>query len=80
LRRDKERHRRRAQDRTMSIRRDSLVDKVMKGHPATIRVFLDFKLGCVGCPIGCFHTVEDACREHGIGAGEFLTALRASAA
>jgi hybrid cluster-associated redox disulfide protein len=64
----------------MSIRRDSLVDKVMKGHPATIRVFLDFKLGCVGCPIACFHTVDDACREHGICSDEFLAALRADAA
>jgi hybrid cluster-associated redox disulfide protein len=62
----------------MSIRHDSLVDTVMQGRPATIRVFLDFKLGCVGCPIACFHTVEDACREHGIGSGDFLAALRAS--
>jgi hybrid cluster-associated redox disulfide protein len=61
----------------MSIRKDSLVDEVMRGYPATIRIFLNYKLGCVGCPIACYHTVDDACREHGIGADDFLAALRA---
>ena len=41
---------------------DLLVDDVMRQWPGTIRVFLDFKFMCVGCPIACFHSVEDACR------------------
>ena len=45
---------------------DDLVDDVMRGAPETIRVFLEFRMGCVGCPIACFHTVDDACREHGV--------------
>lgn len=53
-----------------------LVDEVMTRWPATIRVFLDFKLGCVGCPIASFHSVEDACREHGIDQASFVAALR----
>lgn len=57
-----------------------LVDDVMTRWPATIRVFLDFKLGCVGCPIASFHSVDDACREHDIDAGSFMTALRGAAA
>ena len=36
---------------------DDLVDEVMRSHPTTIRIFLDFKMGCVGCPIACFHTL-----------------------
>src|SRR5215475_5978631 len=60
----------------MPIEFDDLVDEVMRGHPATIRVFLDFKMGCVGCPIATFHTVDDACGEHGIDREVFLTALR----
>jgi hybrid cluster-associated redox disulfide protein len=56
-----------------------LVDDVMSRWPATIRVFLDHKMGCVGCPIGSFHAVDDACREHGIAPDEFLSALRAAA-
>jgi hybrid cluster-associated redox disulfide protein len=48
----------------MFIADDDLVDEVMRGAPRTIRVFLAFQMGCVGCPLACFHTVADACREH----------------
>ena len=35
----------------MPIRSHLLVEDVMSRWPATIRVFLDFRMGCVGCPI-----------------------------
>jgi hybrid cluster-associated redox disulfide protein len=60
----------------MFINYDTLVDDVMEVWPVTIRVFLDFRFGCVGCPIATFHTVDDACREHGIEREVFLQALR----
>jgi hybrid cluster-associated redox disulfide protein len=60
----------------MPIGFDDPVDDVMSGAPATIRVFLAFRMGCVGCPIACFHTVNDACREHGVDRNAFLDALR----
>jgi hybrid cluster-associated redox disulfide protein len=60
----------------MPIEFDDLVDEVMRSCPTTIRIFLDFKMGCVGCPIACFHTVDDACAEHGIDREAFLNALR----
>ena len=56
-----------------------LVDDVMRGSPKTIRVFLQFKMGCVGCPIATFHTVDDACREHEIDSKKFLQARSACA-
>lgn len=59
----------------MPIGFDDLVDDVMRGSE-TIRVFLQFRMGCVGCPIACFHTVDDACREHGVDREVFLNALR----
>ena len=60
----------------MPIGFDDIVGEVMTVRPATIRVFLDFRMGCVGCPISAFHTVDDACMEHGVDRDEFLTALR----
>ena len=60
----------------MRIGADTLVDDVMRRYPATIRTFLDHKMACVGCPIACFHTVEDACREHGIETIGLLAALQ----
>jgi len=60
-----------------AITPDLLVDDVMRRWPVAIRVFLDFKFMCVGCPIACFHTVEDACREHKADLDAFLQALNA---
>jgi hybrid cluster-associated redox disulfide protein len=55
------------------------VDEVMQRWPSTIRVFLDFSMHCVGCPIATFHSVEEACREHGIDLALFLRRLQAAA-
>ena len=63
----------------MPIGFDDIVGEVMDARPATIRVFLDFRMGCVGCPIATFHSVDDACKEHGVDRDKFLAALRASA-
>jgi len=64
----------------MAIDSYLLVDVVMRRWPTTIRVFLNFKLGCVGCPIASFHSVDDACREHGIDQMSFMAALRGAVA
>lgn len=58
---------------------DMMVDQVMNRWPASIRVFIDFKMGCVGCPIAAFHSVDDASREHRIDGAAFLAALQAAA-
>ena len=49
-----------------AYRTTTLVDDIMRRWPATIRVFLDYRTQCVGCPIACFHTVDDACCEHAL--------------
>jgi hybrid cluster-associated redox disulfide protein len=63
----------------MLIGFDDMVDDVMRGTPETIRVFLEFRMRCVGCPIACFHTVDDAAHEHGVDRDAFLKALCACA-
>jgi hybrid cluster-associated redox disulfide protein len=63
----------------MPIGFDDPVDQVMSGTPETIGVFLQFGMRCVGCPIACFHTVDDACREHGVDRDAFFKALSACA-
>ena len=55
---------------------DHLADDVMRQWPATIKSFLEFKMKCVGCPIGRFHTIADTCREHHVDLGRFLDRLR----
>lgn len=64
----------------MTIETTHSVDEVMERWPATIRVFLNHRMRCIGCPIACFHTVDDACREHKVDQAAFLAELRAAAA
>lgn len=42
------------------------VDEIMRRWPSTIRVFISNRMLCIGCPIGVFHTVKDACDAHGL--------------
>ena len=55
---------------------DMTVEQVMNRWPDSIRVFLDFKMSCVGCPIASFHSVDEASREHQIDGSAFVAALR----
>jgi hybrid cluster-associated redox disulfide protein len=40
------------------------VSEIMRRWPATMRLFIDRRLLCVGCPIAPFHTLTDVAREH----------------
>jgi hybrid cluster-associated redox disulfide protein len=54
---------------------DMLIDDVMRAWPRTIRVLMRRRMLCIGCPIGVFHTVADACRAHEVDQGDFLGEL-----
>ena len=45
---------------------DLSLAEIMSGWPSTIRLFLDKRMHCVGCPIAPFHTLVDAAEEHGL--------------
>lgn len=51
------------------------VHEIMLTWPDAIRVFIDWNLHCVGCPIATFHTLRDAAREHGIEADGLIAAV-----
>ena len=53
-------------DETMSM------DEIMRIWPAAIRIILRHHMLCVGCPVAPFHTVSDACREHGVDKSIFV--------
>lgn len=52
---------------------DLSLEEIMSRWPGTIRMFLDRRMHCVGCPIAPFHTLVEAAEEHGLE----LTALMA---
>ncbi len=45
---------------------DMPIDAVMRRWPATMEVMMRHRMLCIGCPIGAFHTVNEACDEHGL--------------
>jgi hybrid cluster-associated redox disulfide protein len=55
------------------------VEEVMRRWPSTVRVFLNFGMNCVGCPISTFHSVDEACGEHHVNLQIFLGRLGAAA-
>jgi hybrid cluster-associated redox disulfide protein len=55
-----------------------LIDDVMRTWPRTIRVLMRRRMLCIGCPIGVFHTVADACKAHEIDEEDLLGELAAA--
>ena len=51
------------------------VDALMRRWPPTIRVVLRYGMLCVGCPIGRFHTIAEACRAHQVNESRFAQEL-----
>jgi hybrid cluster-associated redox disulfide protein len=43
---------------------DMSVKEIMDRWPSTVPLFIRNGLKCPGCPIGPFHTLDDAAREH----------------
>ena len=57
---------------------DLPVSEIMRRWPATIGVFIDFGMHCVGCPIGVFHTLLEAAEEHRIGFDKLVAEVSAA--
>ncbi len=55
---------------------DLELNVLMNNWPETISVFLRHHMLCVGCTIGPFHTVIDACREYDLDEEAFRKELR----
>lgn len=57
---------------------DLRVSEIMTRWPQTIRVFIDLKMHCVGCPIGVFHTLVDAAEEHALDLDRLVAEIAAA--
>lgn len=54
---------------------DLPLSELMSRWPKTIAVFNRHKMLCVGCLIGPFHTIVDACAEYGLDEDTFVAEL-----
>lgn len=58
---------------------DLPLSEMMTRWPQTVPVFLRHKMLCVGCLIGPFHTIVDACAEYHLDQDAFIAELMAAA-
>jgi hybrid cluster-associated redox disulfide protein len=56
-----------------------LVTDVLAAHPAAARVFIERRMGCVGCAFAPFETVAEVARVYGIEPGDLARVLTAPA-
>ena len=67
--------------RTEGRNRMSLIDKtiliseILAKYPQTAQVFLKYQMHCVACLVAPFHTLADACLEHGLDEDAFRADL-----
>jgi hybrid cluster-associated redox disulfide protein len=54
---------------------DMPIETVMRRWPETIPILVRHRMLCVGCPIGGFHTIPEACEEHEIDETAFVDEL-----
>jgi hybrid cluster-associated redox disulfide protein len=59
----------------MKLNGKTTVSELMKQHPSVIAVFIERKLGCVGCPTEAFHTLEDVAHMNGLELNHLLEDL-----
>lgn len=52
------------------------LSEIMRKWPQTVPVFLRHRMHCVGCRIGPFHTIGDACAEYGLDEAAFRREIR----
>ncbi|QKV18645.1 DUF1858 domain-containing protein [Oricola thermophila] len=57
---------------------DTSMDDIMRQWPQTIAVLIRHGMLCIGCPIATFHTVAEACDEHGVDEETFVRELAAA--
>jgi hybrid cluster-associated redox disulfide protein len=56
--------------------RDLTLSDIMRTWPQTVPVFLRHGMHCVGCRIGPFHTIADACAEYHLDEAVFVAELQ----
>lgn len=42
------------------------IGEIVQQHPETIPVFMSYGLGCIGCAVAQFETLEEGATSHGI--------------
>jgi len=55
------------------------IQEIVESNPETIQIFGEFGMGCIGCAMANFETVEEGAMAHGINIDELMKALNEKA-
>jgi len=59
----------------MTINKDMSLLECVQNYPDTIPVFMNAGMGCLGCAVAHFETIEQGASAHGIDVDELMAAL-----
>ncbi|HNZ61179.1 MAG TPA: DUF1858 domain-containing protein [Methanofastidiosum sp.] len=62
----------------MLITKDMSIGDIVDQYPETVSVFISHGLGCIGCAIAQFETLEEGAMAHGIDVEALLKDLNKS--
>ncbi len=57
------------------IQKDIKIRELLEKHPDSARVFSAYGIGCIGCALAQFETVEQGLNAHGINVDDFMKDL-----
>jgi hybrid cluster-associated redox disulfide protein len=60
------------------ITKDMSIGEIVEEYPETVPVFMSHGLGCIGCAIAQFETLEEGAMAHGIDVEALLQDLNKS--
>ncbi len=59
------------------ITKDMSIVEVAESYPDTLMVFMQYGMGCVGCALASFETVEEGALVHGLDVDQLVADLNA---
>jgi hybrid cluster-associated redox disulfide protein len=48
------------------IKKTDKIGNILSKHPESSTILFEAGLGCIGCPMMSFETIEQGCRAHGM--------------
>ena len=58
-----------------TITKDINIKELLRLYPNSVRVFSAYGVGCIGCALASFETLEQGLNAHGINVEDFLADL-----
>lgn len=62
----------------MKITKDMSIREVVEAYPQVVPVFIQHGMGCLGCAIASFETIEEGALAHGIDVDQLVKDLNAA--